>query len=192
LLSACSGNDSATNPGNGIGGEPPPGYTYSPPAAIGDGWTVGDAGSQGTLIFDETTRTRLDDKDQWVGNGDLALHARFSSSKSIASILIGIAIDLGNIGGVEVDPGTEFAYNTIASVSLCQAIQNQAPLTCVDFLNTYLLDPLSISRVAWVETPTGLPDFGCGLYLSGRDMLKFGLIIAINANDYDGRPDPEA
>jgi hypothetical protein len=174
LLSACSGNDSATNPGNGIGGEPPPGYTYSPPAAIGDGWTVGDAGSQGTLIFDETTRTRLDDKDQWVGNGDLALHARFSSSK------------------VEVDPGTEFAYNTIASVSLCQAIQNQAPLTCVDFLNTYLLDPLSISRVAWVETPTGLPDFGCGLYLSGRDMLKFGLIIAINANDYDGRPDPEA
>ena len=274
LLSACGGNDGATNPGNGIGGEPPPGYTYSPPAAVSDGWTVGDAGSQGisvqsleemmaavgrgeypvidsvaiasqgTLVFDETIRTRLDEKDQWVGNGDLSLHAQFSSSKSIASILIGIAIDLGNIGGVDVsyltlfdypsydnwderknqitlhhvltmrlglqwdewsvpygdpdnavvrffnthhdyskglldlpveaDPGTEFAYNTIASVSLCQAVQNQGPLTCVDFLKTYLLDPLSIARVAWVETPTGLPDLGAGLYLSGRDMLKFG------------------
>ena len=273
LLSACGGSDSATT-GNAGGGGPVPGYTYHPPPAIGDGWIVGDASnqgllverleemmaaidrgeypivdsiaiaSQGTLVFDETIRTGLDDKDQWVGNGDLSSHAQFSSSKSIASVLIGIAIDLGNIGGVEVpylnlfdypsydnwderknqitlhhvlamrlglqwdewsvpygdpnnavvrffnthhdyskglldlpvevDPGTEFAYNTIASVSLGQAIQNQGSLTCGDFLNTYLLDPLSISRVAWVETPTGLPDLGGGLYLSGRDMLKFG------------------
>jgi hypothetical protein len=116
LLSACGGNDGATNPGNGIGGEPPLGYTYSPPAAVSDGWTVGDAGSQGisvqsleemmaavgrgeypvidsvaiasqgTLVFDETIRTRLDEKDQWVGNGDLSLHAQFSSSKSIARL----------------------------------------------------------------------------------------------------------
>ncbi|MDH3513059.1 MAG: beta-lactamase family protein [Gammaproteobacteria bacterium] len=269
LLAACGGNG-----GGGGGGEPAPGYTYQPPPAIGDGWSVGDAGSQGisvqrleemmaavrrgeypiidsiaiasrgALVFDETIRTRLDDKDQWVGNGDLSLHAQFSSSKSIASVLIGIAVDLGNIGSADVpyltlfdypgydnwderknqitlhhvltmrlgllwdewsvpygdpnnavvrffsthhdyskglldlpmetDPGTKFAYNTIASVSLCQAIQNQGPLTCVDFLNTYLLDPLSIARVAWVETPTGLPDLGGGLYLSGRDILKVG------------------
>jgi CubicO group peptidase (beta-lactamase class C family) len=276
LLAACGGNDSATNSGggNGNGGGTAPGYTYHPPTAIGDGWTVGDAGDQGisvqgleemmaaigrgeypiidsiaiasrgALVFDETIRTRLDEKDQWVGNDELSLHAQFSSSKSIASILIGIAIDLGDIGGadvpylslfdypsydnwderknqitlhhvltmrlglqwdewdtpygdpnnavvlffgtyhdyskglldlpVEADPGTTFAYNTIASVSLCQAIQNRGALTCVDFLNTYLLDPLGITRVAWVETPTGLPDLGGGLYLSGRDMLKVG------------------
>jgi CubicO group peptidase (beta-lactamase class C family) len=274
VLSACGGSDSGTRSGNGGNGGPTPDYTYQPPAAIGDGWAVGDAGDQGIsvqrleemmaairrgeypiidsiaiasrgmLVFDETIRTRLDEKDQWVGNTDLSLHAQFSSSKSIASILIGIAIDLGNIGGadvpyltlfdypnydnwderknqmtlhhvltmrlgllwdewsvpygdpnnavvqffsthhdyskglldlpMEVDPGTKFAYNTIASVSLCQAIQNRAPLTCIDFLNTYLLDPLDIARAAWVETPTGLPDLGGGLYLSGRDMLKFG------------------
>jgi len=134
-----------------------------------------------------------------VGNIDLSMHAQFSSSKSIASILIGIAIDRDDIGGVDVpylslfdypsydnwddrkslmtlddvltmrlglqwdewsvpygdpnnavvqffrqnhdyskglldlpmafDPGTTFAYNTIASISLGQAIQNRNPLT---------------------------------------------------------------
>jgi CubicO group peptidase (beta-lactamase class C family) len=172
------------------------------------------------------------------------MHAQFSSSKSIASILVGIAIDLGHISGVDVpylslfdypsydnwderknqitlehvltmrlglewdewnvpygdpnnavvrffnqhhdyskglldlpmetDPGAEFAYNTIASVSLGQAVQNRSPLTCVDFLNTYLLDPLRITQIDWVETPTGLPDLGGGLYLYARDMVKFG------------------
>ncbi|MFZ9039921.1 MAG: hypothetical protein ACO3DT_17925, partial [Gammaproteobacteria bacterium] len=145
LLSACGGNDSATNSGSGNGGGTAPGYTYHPPAAIGDGWTVGDAGSQGisvqrleemmaaigrgdypiidsiaiasqgTLVFDETIRTSLDEKDQWVGNGDLSLHAQFSSSKSIASILIGIAIDLGIIGGAEVPYLSLFDYPNYAN-----------------------------------------------------------------------------
>jgi len=268
LLSACGGG------GGGGGGEPFTGYTYQPPANLGDGWTVSDAGSQGmsvqrledmmnaisrgefpivdsiaiasqgVLVFDETVRTQLDDKDGWVGNGNLSMHAQFSASKSIASILVGIAIDLGDISGADVpylslfdypsydnwderknqitlkhvlkmrlglqwdewsvpygdpnnavvrffnqhhdyskglldlpmetDPGTQFAYNTVASISLGQAIENRAPLSCVDFLNTYLLDPLDITRIAWVETPTGLPDLGGGLYLHGRDMLKFG------------------
>ena len=266
LLSACGG-------GGGSGG-PSTGYTYQPPANIGDGWTVSDAGSQGLsvqrledmmnaigrgefpvidsiaivsqgmLVFDETVRTQLDDKDGWVGNGNLSMHAQFSASKSIASILVGIAIDLGDISGADVpylslfdypsydnwderknqitlkhvltmrlglqwdewsvpygdpnnavvrffnqhhdyskglldlpmetDPGARFAYNTVASVSLGQAVQNRSPLTCADFLRTYLLDPLRITRINWVETPTGLPDLGGGLYLYARDMVKFG------------------
>jgi len=268
LLSACGGG------GGGGGDEPSTGYVYQPPANIGDGWTVGDAGSRGMsvqrledmmdaigrgeypiidsiaiasrgqLVFDETVRTHLDDKDSWVGNGDLSMHAQFSASKSIASILVGIAIDLGDIGGVDVpylslfdypgydnwderknqitldhvlamrlglqwdewsvpygdpnnavvqffnhhhdyskglldlpmetDPGTEFAYNTIASVSLGQAVQNRGPLAYADFLTTYLLDPLRITHVRFTETPTGLPDLGGGLYLYSRDMVKFG------------------
>ena len=274
LLSACGGGGSATNPGNGSGGGPVTGYTYQPPANIGDGWTVSDAGSQGmsvqalenmmnaigrgefpiidsiaiasqgALVFDETIRTRLDDKDGRVDNGDLSMHAQFSASKSIASILVGIAIDLGDISGVdapylslfdypsynnwderknqitlkhvltmrlglqwdewnpsysdpnnalirfynrnhdyskglldlpmETDPGTKYAYNTLASVSLGQAIQNRSPLTFVDFLNTYLMDPLRITQVKWLDTPTGLPNLGSGLYLHTRDMAKFG------------------
>jgi CubicO group peptidase (beta-lactamase class C family) len=274
LLCACGGGNRSANPGDGSGGGPATGYTYQPPANIGDGWTVGNAGTQGLsvqrleammtassrgeypiidsiaiasrgqLVFDETVRTQLDDKDSWVNNADLSLHAQFSASKSIASILVGIAIDLGDISGVdapylslfdypsydnwderkhqitlhhvlamrlglqwdewsvpygdpnnavvqffnqhhdyskglldlpmESDPGSTFAYNTIASVSLGQAVQNRSPLTCVDFLQTYLLNPLGVTQISWVETPTGLPDLGGGLYLYGRDMLKFG------------------
>ncbi len=273
LLSACGGGNRSANPGDGNGG-PATGYTYQPPANIGDGWTVGNAGTQGLsvqrledmmdaigrgeypiidsiaiasrgqLVFDETVRTQLDDKDSWVNNADLSMHAQFSASKSIASILIGIAIDLGEISGVdapylslfdypsydnwderknqitlhhvlamrlglqwdewsvpygnpnnavvrffnehhdfskglldlpmETDPGSTFAYNTIASVSLGQAVQNRSLLTCVDFLQTYLLNPLGITQIRWVETPTGLPDLGGGLFLRSRDMLKFG------------------
>ena len=268
LLSACgggsSGNDDSTFSG----------YSYRPPANIGDGWAISDAASQGLseqrledmmdaisrgeypiidsiaiasrgrLVFDETVRTQLDEKDGWAGNVNLSMHAQFSSSKSIASILIGIAIDRGDIGGVdtpylslfdypsydnwddrknemtldqvltmrlglqwdewsvpygdpdnavvrffnqhhdyskglldlpmESDPGTVFAYNTIASISLGQAIENSNQLPVADYLSTYLLGPLGITRIDWTQTPTGIPDLGGGLYLHGRDMLKFG------------------
>ncbi len=268
------GSDSARNPGNGDGGAPAAGYVYQLPADISDGWTIGYAGdygmsvqqleglmdaidrgeypiidsiaiaSQGKLVFDETIRTELDAKDSWVGNGDLSMHAQFSASKSIASILVGIAIDQGFINGVDVpylslfdypsyenwderknqitlehvlsmrlglqwnewnpsysdpnnavivfyqqhhdyskglldlpmdaDPGTKFAYNTIATGSLGQALQNRGPLTYADFLTTYLLDRLQITQVKWTETPTGLPNLGGGLFLYSRDMVKFG------------------
>lgn len=272
LLSACGSGDSAAPPGNG--GGVLLGYVYQTPATIGDGWTVSDAAGQGmpaqslenmmhaigrgefpiidsiaivrhgALIFDETVRTNLDENDSRVANGDLSMHAQFSSSKSIVSIVIGVAIDKGDISGVdaaylsffdypgydnwdtrkdqitlknvlamrlgllwdewsppytdpnnklvrffdlnhdygkglldlpmETNPGAKFAYNTIASVSLCQAIENRSPLTCADYLSTYLLDPLQITRIKWLETPTGLPNLGSGLYLSSRDMAKFG------------------
>jgi CubicO group peptidase (beta-lactamase class C family) len=182
--------------------------------------------------------------DGWVSNGDLSMHAQFSASKSIASILVGIAIDLGDIGGVdtpylslfdypsydnwderkdqitlehvltmrlgllwdewnpsyndpdnalirfydrnhdyskglldlpmETDPGAKYAYNTVASLSLGQAIQNRNPLTCGDFLYAHLLDPLRITQTKWLTTPSGLPNLGSGLYLYSRDMAKFG------------------
>jgi CubicO group peptidase (beta-lactamase class C family) len=276
LLAACSGG---SNSGNG-GTTPPAPYTYRLPANLGDGWTVSDAGSQGlsvqrleammaaigageypiidsiaiasggNLVFEEVVRTQLDEKDGWVANTDPSLHAQFSASKSVASILIGIAIDQGHIGGVdapylslfdypsynnwderknqitlhhvlamrlglewdewsvpygdpdnavvrffreqhdyskglldlpmETDPGTSYAYNTIASISLGQAIQNRNPLTYADFLQTYLLGPLGITDVRWTSTPTGLPDLGGGLYLHARDMVKFGQLYMDN------------
>ena len=123
LFSACS---SGSNSGSGGGGPVTP-YTYQAPANLGDGWTVSHAddqglsvqrledmmgaidrgeypiidsiaiASRGNLVFEATIRTQLDEKDGWVGNTDLSMHAQFSASKSVASILVGIAIDQGHL-----------------------------------------------------------------------------------------------
>jgi len=87
--------------GNG-GGDPVTPYTYQAPANLGDGWTISDAddqglsvqrlqdmmdaigrgeypiidsiaiASRGNLVFEETIRTQLDEKDGWAGNTDLS------------------------------------------------------------------------------------------------------------------------
>jgi CubicO group peptidase (beta-lactamase class C family) len=72
------------------------------------------------------------------------------------------------------EPGSTFAYNTVASVSLGQAIENRAPLSLIDYGGAFLLAPLGISNIEVFLTPTGLPDLGRGLFLTTRDMLKFG------------------
>jgi len=56
------------------------------------------------------------------------------------------------------DPGSEFAYNTAASVSLGQAIENTAPLTLIDFSLANLFEPMGISNIEILRTPGGLPD----------------------------------
>ena len=76
------------------------------------------------------------------------------------------------------DPGTRFAYSTPASASLGQAIENNAPLSLIDFGGLHALSPLGISNVEVFRTPTGLPDLGRGLFLTARDLLKFGQLYA--------------
>lgn len=75
------------------------------------------------------------------------------------------------------DPGSAFAYNTAASISLAQAIENSAPLTFVDFGFAELLQPLGIEDVEFLTTPTGLPNTGGGFYFRARDMAKFGQLV---------------
>lgn len=266
------GSGGATNPPGPP--PPPASFSYQPPPDKGDLWQVAGVDAQGMsvesiegmmtsvlngeypiidsiavahrgkLVLHETVRTELSVSDGHVDNTDLEMHALFSVSKSIASIAVGINIDMGNVSDVDVsylslfpypdidnwddrknditlhdvltmragfewnewdppyddpdnqlfdfydnhvdyskglldlplaaDPGTQFAYNTVATVSLGQAIENTAPLALIDFSFANLLGPLGISNVEVIRTPTGLPDVGRGLYLTTRDLLKFG------------------
>jgi CubicO group peptidase (beta-lactamase class C family) len=271
LLSACGGGGDAPTP---VPPPPPVAYEYRAPADIGDSWTVSaapDTGMaveplesmmqslldgefdiidsiavvhRGQLILHETVRTGLNPFDEWVDNTDLALHAQFSASKSMASVLVGVAVDDGIFDSVDTpflsffdypgydnwdarksditlhdvlamrlglewnewdppyadpdnqmlrfyrdhvdyarslldlplasDPGTMFAYNTVATVALGQAIENRGPLSLIDYGGSKLLAPMAISSIEVFLTPTGLPDLGRGLYLTTRDMAKFG------------------
>lgn len=264
---------------------PPAGFVYEVPEDRGDTWSVAHASTQsvdvealeammdavlgdgfdvidsiaiargGQLIFDETIRTELADNDAEVDNTELAMHAQFSVSKSITSLVVGIAIDEGYIAGVDVpylglfpyteyenwdgrknditlehvltmqlglqwnefdppytspdnqwnrfyfnehdfakalldlpmaaDPGTEFAYNTAATVSLGQAVENSVPLVLDDFGITELFFPLGITEIEVTRTPTGLANGGGGFYLRTRDAAKFGQLL-LNDGTWNG------
>ena len=275
LLGACGGGgggDSANIPPPVATA-----YTYSEPADRGDGWTIGGAGANGidvgilegmmddiragqfqfidsiavakngVLVFDETIRSATDREDGLVGNTDVTIHRQFSVSKSITSLVVGIAIDEGYIGGTDVpflslfpypsylnwddrkavmtlgnvlamraglawnewdppytapdnqlinfydnnvdyakglldlpmavDPGSDFAYNTIASVALGQAVENSIPMALIDFGLNELMLPLGIADIEVLTTPTGLPNGGAGFYFRTRDIAKFGQLV---------------
>jgi len=55
----------------------------------------------GRLVFEKRTRTELDLADGWANNQDIDLHILNSVTKSVTSALIGIAIDRGEISGVD-------------------------------------------------------------------------------------------
>jgi len=75
------------------------------------------------------------------------------------------------------DPGSKFVYNTVATVSLAQAIENSAPLSFIDFEMDALFTPLGITTIQYLSTPTGLPRAGGDFYLRTRDMAKFGQVV---------------
>ena len=281
---ACGGGgggDTAPNPP----APPPAGFIYEIPEDRADTWSVAHATTQGVeadaletmmdavlagefdvidsiaiarggeLVFDETIRTALADNDAEVSNTELAIHAQFSVSKSITSLVVGIAIDEGFISGVDVpylelfpytdyanwderknditlehvltmqlglqwnesdppysspdnqwnrfyfnehdfakalldlpmvaDPGTEFAYNTAATVSLGQAVENSVPLMLDDFGISELMLPLGITDIEVTRTPTGLANGGGGFYLRTRDAAKFGQLL-LNDGTWNG------
>lgn len=283
VMPACGGGGgSAQSPGPA---PPPVGYVYASPVDNGDTWSVANAADQGVnpgsledmmdaveagqfaaidsiaiarggeLVFDETIRTELADNDSRVGNTNLAMHGQFSVSKSITSIVVGIAIDEGYISGVDVpylglfsysgydnwderkndmtlqhvltmqlglewnewdppytspdnqlnrfyasahdfskalldlpmtsNPGTVFAYNTAATVSLGQAVENSVPTPLIDFGINELMLPLGITDIEVTRTPTGLPDGGGGFYLRTRDAAKFGQLL-LNDGTWNG------
>ncbi len=71
-------------------------------------------------------------------------------------------------------PGTMFVYNTAGTISLGQALEHVIGVPLENFADQYLFAPLQIQDVDWTETPTGLPNGGSGLFLTTREMLKFG------------------
>jgi CubicO group peptidase (beta-lactamase class C family) len=283
FLAACGGGGGKGSAPPNI--PPPAAYTYAPPAGQADGWSVASAAEQGmaiagletmmndiragqypnidavviarngALVFDETIRTTTDEEDRRVGNADPDVHTQFSATKSITSLVVGIAIDEGYIDGVdtpylglfpytdyenwderksditlhhvlamqlglawnewdppyfspdnqllrfyanEVDyskalldlplaaaPGTRFAYNTAATISLGQAVENSVPMSLIDFGASELMGPLGITDIELLTTPTGLPNSGGGFYFRTRDMVKFGQLL-LNAGTWNG------
>lgn len=274
-LSACGGGGDAAAVGSPQ--PLPVAYSYTMPASTGDGWAVGHLDDHNfnterivvmmrrmydqtypgidsvaivrdrTLVLSEQLRRNLDQFDPWASNDDFKRHVMHSTSKSVTSALIGIAIDQGYIAGTEVpfydlfsygsyeswdprkafvtledaltmrlgyawdewsepygepgnslndlterhsdiakalldlpivtDPGTEFVYNTAATIAIGQALENTVGVRMEDFAEMHLFAPLQITTATWGMTRNNLPNGGSGLFLETRDMVKFGQIF---------------
>ncbi len=283
LLAACGGGGSGAADATAA---TPAAYTYRLPPDRGDSWSIGDAADSGmdvsvlenmvnavrsgqfdfvdsvviakngVLILDETIRTTTDAEDGLVANTDPSMHRQFSASKSVMSLVVGIAIDDGFIANVSVpylslfpysvydnwdarkddmtlehvlamrlglawdewdppytspqnqlirfyddnvdfakglldlplaeEPGTSFAYNTVATIALGQAVENAVPMTLLDYSVNELLLPLGIVDLEFLSTPTGLPNTGSSLYFRTRDMAKFGQ-LALDGGLWNGQ-----
>lgn len=126
-LSACDSSGGAA----AVAAIPPAPYSYAIPVQANDGWTTGHLADSGfnadiviemmeriddgtysgidsvaiardqILVLSSSLRTRLDEYDGWIDNTTLARHVMHSTSKSVTSALIGIAIDQGYIESVD-------------------------------------------------------------------------------------------
>lgn len=179
-------------------------------------------------IVDEYCKDGYDMDSQFVLN---------SASKSITSALVGIAIDLGYIEGVDVPlsdyfpqlleeddarwqditlwhllthtsgiastdsarwnawrgsenwvdyilalpmeaaPGTQFNYSTGNTHLLCAVLQQAVGMTLDEFGREYLFEPVGMDSARFDADPQGISDGGNGLWLTPRDMARFGQLF---------------
>lgn len=75
---------------------------------------------------------------------------------------------------VGAQPGTKFQYSSLVSIALGDIASKITNMPTRDFAQTYLFDPLNIEEPKWLLTPKGRANTGYGLWLSTRDMAKFG------------------
>lgn len=79
-------------------------------------------------------------------------------------------------------PGMVWNYNTGCSHLLSAILEDVTPNGSHAYANTHLFNPLNITNYTWVKDPQGIPIGGTLLYLTPRDMAKFGFLYLMNGN----------
>lgn len=74
-------------------------------------------------------------------------------------------------------PGTHFVYNTGATYMLSAILTRATGRSALDLANEWMFDKIGIRGVRWDACPRGVSMGGTGLYLTPRQMARFGLLI---------------
>lgn len=77
-------------------------------------------------------------------------------------------------------PGDQFQYSTAGAHVLSHIIERATGVTTQQFAERYLFNPLDIQVSDWKVGPQGLALGGTGLYLTARDLAKFGQLYLDN------------
>ncbi|MFW9922494.1 MAG: serine hydrolase domain-containing protein [Candidatus Thorarchaeota archaeon] len=83
-------------------------------------------------------------------------------------------------------PGTHFNYNSGACQLLTAILKLVSNQTALEFAQEELFNPLGITNVSWGADKQGINYGGTLLYLSSRDMAKFGYLY-LNNGLWDGQ-----
>ncbi len=76
--------------------------------------------------------------------------------------------------------GSKFVYNTGLTQMLSAVISEKSGMNTEAFAEKYLFEPLNIKVKRWDTDPAGSYGGGTGLYLTARDMAKFGMLYLNN------------
>jgi CubicO group peptidase (beta-lactamase class C family) len=86
---------------------------------------------------------------------------------------------------LETDPGLDFNYNTGISHIMSAVIAQASGMNTCQFAYQYLFDPLDITVEYWGRDPQGIFTGGWDLYITPREMAKFGLLY-LNGGSWKG------
>jgi CubicO group peptidase (beta-lactamase class C family) len=78
---------------------------------------------------------------------------------------------------LKYQPGTSFLYTNIGPCFLIQILEKQSGQSTIDFANTNLCGPLNITIAGWLKTPNGKCMGGGPLFMTSRDMARYGQLF---------------
>ena len=84
------------------------------------------------------------------------------------------------------DPGVRWNYNGGTSHLLSALVAESTGYDTLDFAREFLFGPLGITGVSWDRDRHGIYYGGGGLYLTPRDMAKFGYLY-LHGGKWDGK-----
>ena len=84
------------------------------------------------------------------------------------------------------DPGTRFVYSTGDTHLLSAVLQAATGTTTCDFVHEVLFGPLDIAAEHWGRDPQGVYSGGYNVYLTPRELARFGLLVA-DGGVWEGR-----
>jgi CubicO group peptidase (beta-lactamase class C family) len=84
------------------------------------------------------------------------------------------------------EPGTTFAYSSGASELLAHIFAKETGQDIERYARAHLFTPLGITHYQWKRTPLGVVDTEGGLYLSSRDLARFGQLM-LRGGSWNGR-----
>jgi len=113
---------------------------------------------------------------EWTENGTVTMEWNRSADRTK------FTLDLPLI----VDPGKGHTYNSALSNLLSVIIARQSKVSLLEFARNQLFGPLGIRTQRWDTDQQGYYKGGSDLYLTARDMARFGFLY-LNAGQWEGK-----